>query len=1236
MTARSTPPLGPSHERLIELLRKINDDNGSRSFREIGRKMPLAHSRVSALLHGKALPVDEQQLERLVRSGLGGSETDAAEAVRLFRQVPREQLGTAWVMVSPEGRGYFTRHAAAQRNAGQGGDLFRGRERALATVNDWLCSAAPPGRPLVVTGQPGAGKSAVVARAAVNLERNGVGPGLAMHARGATHTDVLAAIVTLIGRRGPTNRHALVEAVRHLAGTRVWPIVIDALDETHSREDRDEIARTLTDLAALPNVRVVVATRPMTAGNRFVANALLPTLMITSPQNVGLVDLDHEDYFDAAELRELTAAMLAQEGALHPGPPHHAWERYRADDRVRLALADVIARRAGKSYLVAAMAAYPLSVGTVFLDPAEAGFAADDIPASVGEALTKYLYTLTDRDRAQVRGLLIALAHARGAGVPDGIWLAFARALGYDATISDLDMLRDSTVADYLVQSSAGPGDQPVTRLFHDALVRELREPRRDRTTSDERAVLATLLPGSPSSWDDTHPYVRDHAAEHALACGALERLLGIPEYLGVADLYRLVPVLPATEDPQTNSVIAVLRRAYGSAQDLPPQRRLALLALTAAHLGLPAVHAALAATVAAPFVPQWAHGLGAPYQQLTGHTGAVNHVAVGRYEEQYIAVSGGADGTIRVWDEHGRAVGTPLAGPAGGIAAVAIGELDGSHVIAAASLSGAVRFWGRHGQPTDLDLTMSGGARLLGLATYRDQCVLVIATPDGELRLHDLRGAVVADTRRPGGVAATVVAVGRLGRREVVVHAGRDRIIRLWDPQRGTDEPLPATGDRAVLAIAAGRLGAADVIAFADVDGAVHIRDEQGRPVIAPLVGRDTLVDMVFLGRMGDRDVLVSADYGGTLSIWDEHGAAVGTPLTGHERGIQAATIGRLGSRDVVATAGVDGTVGIVEDSSRAIGTPLTGHVGGVSAFALGVLAGEEVAVSGGTDGTIRVWDEHGRPAGPPLVGHDSVVSAIAVGRFAGRDVIVSAGYDGTVRVWDARGEPVGAPLRAPEIWANAVAVGSLGSRSVIVSTSSDGVIAMWDDQRTPISLTAAEDHWASIVTLGSLGGRDVLVSAGNDGQIHLWDELGRRVVPPLQSEHGDVKALALGRLAGRDVLATAGADDTVRLWDERGAPAGTPFTVPGAAALALGHSGGRDVIAATGQDHTVLVHYPATSERHLIDTLQRPTAVAVASNGLIYAATGSALCAWQPAASAQPNRRSPRRRPHRPAPPR
>src|SRR5574342_410006 len=67
----------------------------------------------------------------------------------------------------------------------------------------------------------------------------------------------------------------------------------------------------------------------------------------------------------------------------------------------------------------------------------------------------------------------------------------------------------------------------------------------------------------------------------------------------------------------------------------------------------------------------------------LTGHTGRVWAVAIGRVGDRDVIISGGGDATVRIWDaETGPPVGDPLTGHTGRVWAVAIGRVGDRDVI--------------------------------------------------------------------------------------------------------------------------------------------------------------------------------------------------------------------------------------------------------------------------------------------------------------------------------------------------------------------------------------------------------------------------------------------------------------------------------------------------------------------------------------------------------------------------
>ena len=786
---------------------------------------------------GPVIDADGHALAGILVEGSERGRFDRFVPVTLIAQV-WPGLPRPWLITGnrpAEARSYFTGRARGQRSAARGGDLFRGRRIALDRIRGWLTADKPPGQPLVITGQPGAGKSAILARAALGLEAEHGVPGLAFLARDATISDYLTALADLTGMDTPASPGELVTRLAGLSGQRPIPMVLDALDEAASDLDREQITEVLAELAVMPGLRVAVATRPLATGNPYAWGGLLATLGVTTRDDDNLVDLDSDIYFDRKGLRQFAAALLARDGVDQPGPDR-AWTRYRSQPAVRDRLAAVIAERAGRNFLVTAMAADRLSAARTIVDPAASGFDRADIESGVGEALTKYLSGLPADRREWVRSLLTALAYARGSGLDDLTWLAFARALGYSTTVLDLDILRHSRAADYLLQATTTEnGSRPVTRLFHQALADEL-VAGRDQP-SDENMLFDVLLgQAGLTGWQSY--YLREHAAAHAAAAGRLDQLLEDPHYLITVDPARLVPYLDSARSAPARAAATVYRQDANYLVPLDRSARASRFELTAHRLGCYGLATRIASAAPdRPWQTLWSHGRqAAGYQILTGHTDFVNAVALGELpDDTAVIISGGRDGMVRVWRlADGTPAGEPLDSKSG-VNAMAVGALpDGIPVIVTGGYDGMVRVWR-----------------------------LADGTPAGE--------AIEANPC-PNGVAA--VAVGALPDGiPVIISGGRDGMVRVWRLADGTPvgepievhrDPDPDSSLVNVTAVAVGALpDDTPVIITGDWSGGVQVwRLTDGAPVGKPLHG-PSAVKAVAVGALPDGiPVIVSSGW--------------------------------------------------------------------------------------------------------------------------------------------------------------------------------------------------------------------------------------------------------------------------------------------------------------------------------------------------------------------------------------
>ena len=119
-----------------------------------------------------------------------------------------------------------------------------------------------------------------------------------------------------------------------------------------------------------------------------------------------------------------------------------------------------------------------------------------------------------------------------------------------------------------------------------------------------------------------------------------------------------------------------------------------------------------------------WDLAAGQPLgEPLTGHYSLVYEVAVGELDGRPIAVSGGDDGTVRMWDlAAGQQLGQPLTGHDGVVRALAVGELDGRPIAVSGGDDGTVRRWYLAGSELSV---INVGSAVQAVAMWGGTCVL-------------------------------------------------------------------------------------------------------------------------------------------------------------------------------------------------------------------------------------------------------------------------------------------------------------------------------------------------------------------------------------------------------------------------------------------------------------------------------------------------------------------------------
>ena len=1080
--------------------------------------------------------------------------------------------------------------------------LFTGRHAALRQATAWLAGAGPA--TMVVTGGPGSGKSALLARLDTLADpgRSARVPGVHLlppdtipasgsisrfiHARGLTPLGLLAGLAEACGIEDIAAVDSPGKLVARLRDqTEPITVVIDGVDEAAGEPgDTTRAGAAMVEQVLAPLVGAATRTRlRLLIGTR---RHLISRL--GSP--IDVVNLDRARYADRPSLHRYVQACLTELVETSP---------YRAQRPHYLGtVVDGVAAAAGDSFLVALITARSLALrDRPVKDPYDPRWRAA-LPREAADAMSQDLSDRLGGDATRARDLLLPLAYAEASGLPwEDLWPRLVTELtGRPCGNRDLDWLIENA-GYYVIETRLGRGS--AYRLYHAALAAHLgagRDPKADHAVIVD--ALIDRIPKRPdgtTDWGGAHPYTAAGIAGHAARADRLDQLLAEPRLLTDTPAGPLLTALPSIRTPRARAIADAYRRAIGRMQAHPAERA-AYLQLAARCARAPHLADDITASgLALPWTTHWASWrLQPPHHTLTWHEGPVNAVAFGEVAGRPVVASASVDRRVRLWDAAtGRPFGEPLTGHTDWVTSVAFGQLDGKPIVVAGGYDRTVRLWDAAtadpiaGKPS----RHRDRVRSVAFGHLDGRPVVVSGGDDEAVMVWDAATGRAFGPPLPGHAGGTyTVAVGHLHGQTVVASGGADGLVRLWEAATGRLIGEPFTGHAGrVRSVAFGSLGDDTIVVSGGDDHTVQVWSANtGQLLMTPYTGHSDSVNAVAFGRRGAQPVVVSGSNDQTVQMWDvATGHLIGVRFTGHTDWVLSVAFGTRDGRPVIVSGGEDETVRLWDAASgEPVGEPFTGHAGTVTAVAFGDLAGQPVVASGGADRTVRLWDAaSGQPVRPPLIGHTDAVSAVAFGDLDGRPVVASGSEDETLRLWEAdSGQPVGEPLDGPGA-IRSVAFGTRDGRPVIVSGGEDETVRLWDaDSGRPIAPRLA-GHEAAVnaVAFGDLDGRPVVASGSEDETVRLWDAAsGQPVGPPLVGHTDAVTAVAFGTVDGQPVVASGSEDETVRLWDAAsGEPIGEPLEGPGAVrSVAFGQLGSQPVIITGGAGTHVQISDAATGD--------------------------------------------------------
>jgi WD40 repeat protein len=1064
---------------------------------------------------------------------------------------------TVW---SAEQAGEVALHAWG-RESQEGEYRFQGRRAALTEIAGWLDRGRPDRRALVVTGSPGAGKSAVLGRIvttadprlsaelpaddrAVRATEGSVA--CAVHAAGKTALEVAREIARAFSAELPPltgQLDNLAPAVHKAAaeqGRGRLNVVIDALDEASRPADARSIVTRIVRPLLRAGVQVVVGSR-----RKDVEGDLLPAF----GNAVAAIDLDDPDYYSPQDVAAYALATLQRRGA-EPDPDNPY-----ADEAVARPLAARIAELSHGNFLVAGLTAQShADLDEEPADPRElAAYSAD-----AEEALYETLERVLERGSPEAAGTrattaltvltalaaLTALAFGEAPGLSCELWSAALESLpgeGPPVRLQDTQLagFARSAAGSFLIESS-GQDAKAVFSLFHQALNDALLRKRRQRITSvtgdpikeDQQALTRALLHyGRQAGWASAPPYLLRSLARHAEPAGLLDELLDDDEYLLYADLQRLTP-LAAHASTEAGRERARLLRLTPYAVPAGPQARRALFSVTEALEKLGGSFRADPGP--APYRARWSTAsTHLERAAQSGHTGGIPQVRAYTSGGRTYLASAGEDEMVRVWDPATGQQQQVQEGHSGAVYGVcAFSAEDGHTLLASAGADATVAIWDpATGQQQRILEGHTGTVNEVCAFSASDGITLLASTgADGTVAIWDpatgqQRRILEGHTGTVYGVCAFTAEDGHT----LLASTGTDETARVWDPVTGQEQRAMEghTG------------GGSTVCAFTADDG---------------------------------RPLLACAGSSPEVRVWD--------PATGQQQRI------------------------------------LAGHPGSVwSVCEFAASDGRRLLASAGDDEAVRVWDPASGQQQGALEGHTSGAWAVCAFTSGGQTLLAAGSHNAMVRVWD----PATGQLRRAfecgtnQVWS--ICPFTLGGRPLLAIAGNDSVVRVWDPDTGELQRAFA-GHTGAVwwtCALDSGDGRTLLASAGDDETVRVWDPAtgeSLRVLPGHTGGAWSVCALAADN--GRTLLASGGADPEVRIWD------------PGTGELVKvleGHTAGvwsvwaftageRTLLASCADDGTVRVWDPATAQSlHAIPVHLAPYVVGEISGRLVVGLSGGLL---------------------------
>lgn len=377
--------------------------------------------------------------------------------------------------------------------------------------------------------------------------------------------------------------------------------------------------------------------------------------------------------------------------------------------------------------------------------------------------------------------------------------------------------------------------------------------------------------------------------------------------------------------------------------------------------------------------------------------------------------------------------------------------------------------------QPPACLTTLSGHTdRVNSVAVTPEGGTVISGSHDANVKIWDARTGACRHTLSGHTCRVTSVAVIPDG--TTVVSGSHDNSIKFWDTRSGACRRTLSGHTDCVTSVAVTPDG--ETVASGAEDCTVKIWDARTSVCRHTLSGHTNRVSSVAV--TPDGGTVVSGAEDCTVKIWDARTGACRHTILGHRNWIPSVSVTPDG--ETAVSGSEDRTVKIWDAQTGVCRHTLADHNGTV--YTVTVTPERSAVVSGSSDKSIKIWDARTGALRHTLSGHTDCVTSVAVTPDGG--TIVSGSWDQTVRIWDARTGPSRHTVSGHTNRVTCVAVTQDGR--TIISGSRDYTVKIWDAS-TGSCRNTLSGHTKSVCRVAVTPDGGTVVSGSDDQTVKVWD---------------------------------------------------------------------------------------------------------------------------------------------------